>query len=162
MTDPLATGRLRCSIESCEESVELLLNYRKNGEPFWNLLYCSPLFSENGEVAFFLGGQINCSTTIHSRTDILKVLSTSDDEIELMDVLAREQSRPASVMSRGKEVRVKSNFFKSWRKYKGRSGAGGVQVRNEVGMEPELVNRMGKLSFSTQVEAFYTAYSKVS
>lgn len=31
----------------------------------------------------------------------------------------------------------------------------------EAGMEPELMNKLGKLDFSTQIEAFYTAYSKV-
>jgi len=30
---------LKEAIEGNQESVELLLNYRKTGEPFWNLLY---------------------------------------------------------------------------------------------------------------------------
>ena len=38
-TDKSATKRLRASIEAREETVELLLNYKKTGEPFWNLLY---------------------------------------------------------------------------------------------------------------------------
>ncbi|KAA6411942.1 MAG: regulator of g, partial [Lasallia pustulata] len=38
-TDNNAVKRLRAAIEANRESVELLLNYRKNGEPFWNLLY---------------------------------------------------------------------------------------------------------------------------
>lgn len=38
-TDRTATQRLKASIEAREETVELLLNYKKNGEPFWNLLY---------------------------------------------------------------------------------------------------------------------------
>lgn len=38
-TDRTATSRLKASIEAREETVELLLNYKKNGEPFWNLLY---------------------------------------------------------------------------------------------------------------------------
>lgn len=38
-TDKNATKRLKASIEAKEETVELLLNYKKNGEPFWNLLY---------------------------------------------------------------------------------------------------------------------------
>jgi hypothetical protein len=75
LTDKLSVRRLRYSINNAEETVELLLNYRKNGDPFWNLLYVSPLLDEDGSVVFFLGGQINCSTTIHSCTDILKILS---------------------------------------------------------------------------------------
>lgn len=38
-TDRDATQRLKASIAASEETVELLLNYRKTGEPFWNLLY---------------------------------------------------------------------------------------------------------------------------
>lgn len=38
-TDIAAVKRLRVAIDNKQESVELLLNYRKNGEPFWNLLY---------------------------------------------------------------------------------------------------------------------------
>ena len=99
-TDRAATRRLKASIDAREETVELLLNYKKTGEPFWNLLYvgkrpcircmlpaCSirltsrlaPLFDADGNLKFFIGGQINCSTTIRSNTDVLKILSMSDD-----------------------------------------------------------------------------------
>ncbi|EGP90269.1 uncharacterized protein MYCGRDRAFT_36348, partial [Zymoseptoria tritici IPO323] len=39
-TDREAVARLRECIRTGQESVELLLNYKENGEPFWNLLYC--------------------------------------------------------------------------------------------------------------------------
>lgn len=38
-TDRQAVARLRNAIYEQKESVELLLNYKKNGDPFWNLLY---------------------------------------------------------------------------------------------------------------------------
>lgn len=169
-TDTKTSKRLKLSIENCEESVELLLNYRKNGDPFWNLLYVSPLFNEKGEITYFLGGQINCSTTIHSFTDVLRVLSVNDDELERLDILDREREggiggeRAGSVRSREASVlKSKSSFFKGWRKYSVRDAAKGgkLVVRDEAGMEGELVGRLGRLTFDTQVEAFYTAYSKV-
>lgn len=43
-TDKTATRRLKASIENREETVELLLNYKKSGEPFWNLLYVGKYF----------------------------------------------------------------------------------------------------------------------
>lgn len=161
LTDHRCTKRLRASIEGCEETVELLLNYRKNGDPFWNLLYVSPLLNEKGEVVFFLGGQINCSTTIHSRTDVLKVLSVNDEELDNLEELGK--NRPPSIRSGESrpEKKSRSNFFKSFRKYNAAPVTTDAKVRNEAGMEPELINRLGKLSFKTQVEAFYTAYSKV-
>lgn len=164
-TDPHATRRLRNSIQQCEETVELLLNYRKNGDPFWNLLYCAPLFNENGEVTYFLGGQINCSTTIHSCTDVLRILSINDDELEGMEQEAKIRS--PSIRSRetaGERQKPRSAFFKSWKKYRAPAplGFSNVQIKDEAGMEGELLNRVGKMNFKVQVEAFYTAYSKVS
>lgn len=38
-TDRVPIRRLKVAIEERRESVELILNYKKNGEPFWNLLY---------------------------------------------------------------------------------------------------------------------------
>jgi len=166
-TDPQSTQRLRQAIRNCEETVELLLNYRKNGDPFWNLLYVSPLFNERGEISFFLGGQINCSTTIHSCTDILKVLSVNDDELD--DIEDGPKLKPRSLRSRlstnnVNQVKKRSAFFKSWRKYapvySDPAAAPRVNIREQAGMEGELINRAGKLNFRTQVEAFYTAYSK--
>ena len=165
MTDPQATRRLRESIDNCEETIELLLNYRKNGDPFWNLLYVSPLLDENGEVVFFLGGQINCSTTIHSCTDVLKVLSVNDDELDELEEHEKIRSKVPSIKSKKGTVsgKLRSSFFKSFRKYNApsRLAPPRLGVRDEPGMEPELLNRLGRLTFKTQVEAFYTAYSKV-
>ena len=42
-TDRAAVARLKGAIRAREESVELVLNYRKSGEPFWNLLYVGTL-----------------------------------------------------------------------------------------------------------------------
>lgn len=39
MTDRQPVRRLKQAIEDRKECVELLLNYKKNGDPFWNLLY---------------------------------------------------------------------------------------------------------------------------
>jgi hypothetical protein len=120
------------------------------------------LFNEKGEISFFLGGQINCSTTIHSYTDVLRVLSINDDELDKIDEIEALRNRPASVRSResGHLAPLRSSFFKSWRKYNTVAGSK-ISVRDEAGMEGELINKAGKLSFKTQVEAFYTAYSKV-
>lgn len=62
-TDRAAVQRIKNAIEKREECVELLLNQKKNGEPFWNLVYITPLFGHDGNLVFFLGGQINCSTS---------------------------------------------------------------------------------------------------
>lgn len=160
MTDKSASKRLRTAIDDAEEIVELLLNYRKNGEPFWNLLYVAPLYGKDGKISFFLGGQIDCSTTIHSCTDVLKVLSLSDDEVE---------ARPSSSDAKGPTVstnelsyKSRSSFFKSLKMNIDDQTAKSANVQQQAGMEKDLVNKMSKFNLKSQVEAFYTAYSKVS
>lgn len=147
-TDREAVGRLKMSIENREESVELLLNYKKNKEPFWNLLYTAPLYDENGNVAFFIGGQINCSTTIHSASDILKVLSYSDDIEDEQEPAERPVAR-RSTFGKG--------FFKSFRG----DSTSEINGNKEVGMENALLTKIDKLTIKKQMESFHSAYSKV-
>ncbi|MCJ1321536.1 hypothetical protein MMC15_006881 [Xylographa vitiligo] len=153
-TDQGASRRLREAIDANQESVELLLNYRKTGEPFWNLLYVAPLFNAEGKVVFYLGGQINCSTTIHSRSDILRVLSMSDKAEE--DNVHAEQSMTTAPPSSGR----KGGFFRSFKMGKNNRQTPTIPEDREAGMENQLINKIQKLNFKNQMKMFYTAYSK--
>lgn len=148
-TDRSSVKRLKMAIDKREESVELLLNQKKTGEPFWNLLYTCPLFDARGNAVFFLGGQINCSTTVHSASDILKILATSDDVTEDKDVVTNGSGTEAKG-TRG------SRFFSSWKTKPA------VQARSIAGMEGHVVEKIEKMGLKKQMDAFYTAYSKVS
>ena len=52
---------------------------RRRHDTFWLTSRSAPLFDAEGNLKFFIGGQINCSTTIRSNTDVLKILSMSDE-----------------------------------------------------------------------------------
>lgn len=72
------------------------------------MTYSAPLYDCEDHVVFFLGGQINCSTTIHGMSDILRILVTPQDvneeDVKVPDV---KETR-ASMFGRG-------GFFKSFR-----------------------------------------------
>jgi hypothetical protein len=106
----------------------------------------APLFNAEGNVVFFLGGQINCSTTIHNCSDVLRILSTSDDVEEEKEVpLARTNTTS------------RLGFFKSFRS----SNRNTIMPSHEAGMEQGLLNRIEKMNLKGQMSSFYTAYSKV-
>lgn len=111
----------------------------------------APLYNADGKVAFYLGGQINCSTTIHSCSDILRVLSISDDP--------EEEKAPLSPppLTRGDSSGPRG-FFKSFRS---RSSTKVTADVREAGMEQGLLNRIENMNLKTQMKMFYTAYSKV-
>ncbi len=56
-TDPAAIDRLRAALRD-ERPIDIeVLNYRKDGGPFWNHLSIAPVREEDGEVTAFLGIQ---------------------------------------------------------------------------------------------------------
>lgn len=149
-TDRSAVRRLKDSIEKRQESVELLLNQKKGGEPFWNLLYTTPLYDAYGKLAFFLGGQINCSTTIHNTSNVLRVLAQpmgGDDET----ARTLEAASPQPPRSRN----IFKDAFRS-----NMSMRSSIQPR-PPGMEHDLLNRIGNKPLKDQMDTFRTAYSNV-
>ena len=56
-TDPATVQSIRDAIKNEEEHTVQLLNYRKDGTPFWNRLSITPLRNAAGEVTHFVGVQ---------------------------------------------------------------------------------------------------------
>jgi hypothetical protein len=66
-TDPETVDRVREAVDAGEPATVEILNYRKNGEPFWNRLRIAPLY-ENGELVHFVGFQMD--VTARKRAEI--------------------------------------------------------------------------------------------
>ncbi|KAK4125593.1 hypothetical protein N657DRAFT_591233, partial [Parathielavia appendiculata] len=74
-TDPEAATRLSRAISAGSDATELILNYRPDGTPFWNLLFICPLM-EHGSVRYFLGAQVNISEHMDAGyKDVMDVLN---------------------------------------------------------------------------------------
>ncbi|KAL8415540.1 hypothetical protein RB596_006226 [Gaeumannomyces avenae] len=188
-TDPEAVKRLSMAIHERKETVELLLNYKKNKEPFWNLLYCAPLYDEAGELAFFIGGQVNCSTTIHSSADVMRVLSMSAGVDYVQEMKEKERQEQERARTHAKLAGIEEKDMTTngaARKTKGGSArrallrALGVRLgsgsgrrapveesnplpaveKTETGMEQQVLERMEGQELDAQKKEFYTAYSK--
>jgi PAS domain S-box-containing protein len=57
-TEPWLTERIRAALRDLRPTLTELLNYRKDGAPFRNAVLIAPLFGADGEVAWFLGSQV--------------------------------------------------------------------------------------------------------
>lgn len=60
-TDPEDVAKIREALHSGGNYCGRLLNYKKDGTPFWNLLTISPIKDENGKVLKFIGMQVEVS-----------------------------------------------------------------------------------------------------
>ncbi|KAF2794896.1 hypothetical protein K505DRAFT_303150 [Melanomma pulvis-pyrius CBS 109.77] len=63
-TSTIAVGRIAESIAKGQEICEILLNYRRDGSPFLNLVMMAPLMDHHGMVRYFIGCQIDISHLI--------------------------------------------------------------------------------------------------
>nr|AML78221.1 putative LOV domain-containing protein [Aphyllon fasciculatum] len=60
-TDPGDVAKIRGALEGGSTYCGRLLNYKKDGTPFWNLLTIAPIKDENGQVLKYIGMQVEVS-----------------------------------------------------------------------------------------------------
>lgn len=56
-TDASQVARIRDAIDNEDVAVVELLNYRKNGEAFWNALHIGPIYDDDGSLLYLFGSQ---------------------------------------------------------------------------------------------------------
>jgi PAS domain S-box-containing protein len=61
-TEPWLTERIRQSVRARRPVLVDILNYKRDGTPFRNAVLVTPLFDADGELAWFLGSQVELGT----------------------------------------------------------------------------------------------------
>jgi len=86
-TDPQMVEQIRRGIIEKREVKTTLLNYRKDGQPFWNDLKISPVFSDAGELIYFVGIQADVTERKRSERKIREQAALLDITTDVMMVL---------------------------------------------------------------------------
>ena len=60
-TDPAAVAQLREAIHGRRPVALEILNYRRDGAPFWNAVFMGPVFDQAGELIYFFASQLDVS-----------------------------------------------------------------------------------------------------
>ena len=95
-TDELTTQRLRSAIDGCRPVLVDILNYRADGTPFRNGVMISPLFGGDGEIAWFLGSQVDLG---QDRLDPLA--DRRESAAKRVAALPKRQRQVLACMARG-------------------------------------------------------------
>lgn len=69
-TDQAALRRLTRAIRKRIPTHVTLRNYRKDGTPFWNDLYVSPVYDDEGELVYFIGIQNDVTEREEARAEV--------------------------------------------------------------------------------------------
>ena len=116
-TDPDTVARLRAAIED-ERPIQIdLLNYRKDGTPFWNALFVGPVHAEGGEVQFFFASQIDVTERVEAQRAVARQKEAVEQEVrertrELEDALASNKRalEEKTILLNEVDHRVKNNL----------------------------------------------------
>ncbi|PZX18262.1 PAS domain S-box-containing protein [Palleronia aestuarii] len=68
-SDPAVVARIRQALESEDVVVVELLNYRRDGTPFWNALHLGPIYSTEGKLLYYFGSQWDVSDVRAARAE---------------------------------------------------------------------------------------------
>jgi PAS domain S-box-containing protein len=92
-TDSTVVDTIRQSVAEKRESVVEILNYRKDGTPFWNRLSITPIFDDDGLVTHFIGVQ----SDVTERREAEEALRKTNDRLEQVN---KEVSRDLEFAAR--------------------------------------------------------------
>nr|AML78367.1 putative LOV domain-containing protein [Cyanophora paradoxa] len=81
-TDRHITMELGKAIREKREYLAEILNYRKDGTPFWNLVYIDPVLDKDNEVVVFLGVQFDITSSKSRGDKLAKIRTASQDAIK--------------------------------------------------------------------------------
>ncbi|MCJ2088434.1 PAS domain-containing protein [Methylobacterium sp. E-005] len=109
-TDRGAVALIREAVEANTDIAIDILNYRKDGMPFWNALYLSPVVNEAGEVLFFFASQLDVSDRVDAHLRVQQEKDRFEAEVahrtrDLTEALATQTMLVHEV-----DHRVKNNL----------------------------------------------------
>ncbi|KAI5475679.1 hypothetical protein MNV49_001054 [Pseudohyphozyma bogoriensis] len=85
-TNPATSKRISTALHRGEGINTLLLNYKKSGEPFWNLLCIIPLRGLTGELTYFIGGQTEVTGTLAAGSNLSFLVGSDNDPSPPIDI----------------------------------------------------------------------------
>jgi PAS domain S-box-containing protein len=99
-TNPDTVAKIRAAIQEERECVAELLNYRKDGSPFWNRLAITPVRNAQGQVTHFIGLQ----------SDITERKEMERMKDELVSTVSHELRTPLASLRGFTELMLKRTF----------------------------------------------------
>lgn len=109
-TDPQHIERIRHAIEQAEDVSVDLLNYRKDGTPFWNALFMSPVVDETGRLRYFFASQIDVTERKRMEQEISKQKSNFEAAVRARTRDLEQALETRNTLIHEVDHRVKNNL----------------------------------------------------
>ncbi|KAK3994756.1 hypothetical protein QBC44DRAFT_235547 [Cladorrhinum sp. PSN332] len=80
-TNSYGIERIRTKLAAGKEHYETILNYRRDGSPFMNLLMCAPLLDSHGAIRYMIGAQIDVSGLVQECAGLESLQRLVDNQL---------------------------------------------------------------------------------
>ncbi|NMG41373.1 PAS domain-containing protein [Chelativorans sp. ZYF759] len=109
-TDSGSVDTIRSALENLSDVAIDILNYRKDGTPFWNALYISPVIDETGELQFFFASQLDVTDRKDSELQVRKEKERFEKAVQERTAELQEALHKQTVLAHEIDHRVKNNL----------------------------------------------------
>jgi putative two-component system response regulator len=99
-TDQRAVDEVRRALRACEEMQIELLNYRKDGTPFWNELFVGPVRDSAGVVTHFVGVQTEVTARKHAERELRAAWEIAENAVQVQQELVRQTTTQNELLDR--------------------------------------------------------------
>jgi PAS domain S-box-containing protein len=109
-TDPVAVAAIRSALDEGRELSVEILNYRKDGSPFWNGMFMSPVRADSGAVAYWFASHLDISPRKTREHDLVRSRDALEIAVEQRTDHLKAAVEQKTVLLHEVEHRVKNNL----------------------------------------------------
>lgn len=110
-TDRVAVDRIRQAIAEERAVTESIVNYRKDGSPFWNAVFISPVRNAAGEVVYFFASQLDFTAVRNKELDLASARRTAEEKMLVSTADLRAALEAKTLLVHEVDHRVKNNLL---------------------------------------------------
>lgn len=149
-TDRKSVDAIRTALETRTDISVDILNYRKDGTPFWNALYISPVIDETGNMQFFFASQLDVTDRKDNELQIRREKERFEKAVQDRTAELEEALQKQTVLAHEIDHRVKNNL---------QMIASLVVMQSRTITDPET--RSSMQAMLARVEALSTAHRRL-
>lgn len=110
-TSPDVVGRIRAAIDAGSDIAVDILNYKKNGQPFWNALFLSPVRDDANKIVYFFASQLDFTNVKSREADLAAARHRAEAEVAAHTEKLRSALKARSLLVHELDHRVKNNLL---------------------------------------------------
>jgi len=110
-TNAATVARIRAAISAGSDIAIDILNYKKDGEPFWNALFLSPVRDDSDRIVYFFASQLDFTNVKSREADLAFARHRAEEEVAAHTEKLEAALKARSLLVHEVDHRVKNNLL---------------------------------------------------